>query len=152
MSKQNVNHVNQNQVNQNQVNQNQVNQNQVTQNKDENPVLYKTPDENTRDMIVLFQDYLHDQTRLASLIDQMATEYIVVEDIEQLQQGRYIRWIKDGVLVRGGHILAVGGEQGDNIVLCKMANNIMQKFNFEDCPCFQKLNMFEQWYFLNSEK
>jgi len=120
--------------------------------KEENKVLYKTPDENTRDMITLFQDYLEDTSKIPEHIDKMATEYIVVEDLDQLEQGRYIRWIKNGVLVRGGHIVGISNENGNDMVLCKTSNHIMQKFRFDECPCFQKLNMFEQWYFLNSDK
>lgn len=137
-------------VNEKTVNEIQIKTNQ--EEKAENQVLYKTPDENTRDMIALFQDYLEDMSKIPEHIDKMATEYIVVEDLDQLEQGRYIRWIKNGVLVRGGHIVGIMNENGNDMVLCKTANHIMQKFRFDECPCFQKLNMFEQWYFLNSEK
>ena len=110
----------------------------------------KTADENAVQMLHIFTDYMADSEHIQGLMDKMATEYVLVDDMEQLVEGRYVRWIRDGVMTRGGIILQVGSADQVDMVLCKTSHNVLVKFRFNECPCFAKLNMFEQWYMLNN--
>ena len=126
-------------------------------------VLNLTADENARQILILLTDYLEDQTKIGEYMDRLATEYVVAQNLEELQTGRYVRWIKDGVLFRGGIVVQAGkpaeavveatdGDSMDDIVMCKTTSNVLMQFHFNECPCFQKLNLFEQWYLLNGSQ
>ena len=111
-----------------------------------------TADENALQILNVLQDYIGLPDTIPALLDKMATEYVLVDDMEQLVEGRYVRWIREGVMTRGGIVLQVGSaEPGkEDMVLCKTPNHILVKFRFGDCPCFAKLNQFEQWYMLHN--
>jgi hypothetical protein len=109
-------------------------------------ILNKTADENATEMLHLLQDYLLDVSKVGDYLEKMATEYVVINDLEELQEGRYIRWIREGVMMRGGVILSKDAEK----VVCKTAFNQLVQFRFDECPCFMKMNVYEQWYLLNA--
>jgi len=112
----------------------------------------KTADENALQILNVLHDYIGLPHSIPALLDKMATEYVLVDTMEQLVEGRYVRWIREGVMMRGGIVLQVGSaEPGqEDMVLCKTPNHVLVKFRFGDCPCFAKLNQFEQWYMLNN--
>ena len=112
-------------------------------------VLETTADENAHAMLVLLRDYLEDQSEVPMYLDKMATEYMAVHNVQQLEVGRYVRWICDGKMTRGGFV--VGAPAADR-VMCKTAHNRIVQFQFDECPCFHKLNLFEQWYMLHNGK
>ena len=129
-------------------------------------VLEISADENAKQMLTLLQDYLINVNDIPVYLNKMATEYIVVDDIACLEEGRFVRWIFEGKMTRGGFVLKkkqqynAGLEDDvldetngiDDYVLCKTAHNRIVQFHFDECPCFQKLNMFEQWYMLHNTK
>lgn len=107
-----------------------------------------TADANAQQILQVLRDYIVDPDSIPSLLEKMATEYILVHELDQLVEGRYVRWIREGVMTRGGIVMQIGQ---DDLVLCKTANHQLMRFHFDQCPCFAKLNQFEQWYLLNQE-
>ena len=106
-----------------------------------------TADENAQQILQVLCDYIVDPASIPSLLEKMATEYVLVNDLEQLVEGRYVRWIREGVMTRGGIVMQIGQ---DDLVLCKTTHHQLVRFHFDHCPCFAKLNQFEQWYMLHN--
>jgi len=115
-----------------------------------NIVLNTTEAENRERIRLILQDHLivdddDDPDLIEKQVAKLASDYVVVENIGDLLTGRYVRWIRDGVLTRGGIVLGV--DDDEDKVLCKTTNHILCRFSFVDCPCFMKLNQMEKWFF-----
>jgi hypothetical protein len=112
-------------------------------------VLRITAEENRNRIQALLEDYLDEPDEATMLADRLATEYVAVDDLDDLQTGRYVRWIYEGALNRGAIVLKVEDDVDPPTILCKTGQNRFIRFRFDDCPCFMKLNQFEAWYLNN---
>jgi hypothetical protein len=113
-------------------------------------VLRITEQENQQKIQQWLHDYCEESNNeewLHRKVEELTKDYVAIDSMDDLQPGRYVRWIREGILVKGGVVLSVDEERQS--VFCKTLNHIFTTFLFEDCPCFMKLNQFEAWYLHN---
>jgi hypothetical protein len=73
---------------------------------------------------------------------QKLKEYRYIDEIYQLDKGRYIRWVNKttNVLSHGGNILDIKiMENGVNILVKTIPFGKLQQYRFDDCFTFQKI-------------
>jgi hypothetical protein len=64
--------------------------------------------------------------------------YTYIENLEDLQLGRYIRWLKTDNLKKlfnGGFLVSIG-----DVCTCKNAQGNLFTFVFDDCLVFQRMS------------
>lgn len=75
----------------------------------------------------------------------LENEYIYVDEIHQLDKGKFIRWIRDdGLLTNGGFVCDITTGIEDIIILCKNSLNRFVRYNFNKNITFQKLSISEK--------
>jgi hypothetical protein len=79
--------------------------------------------------------------------DKLA-EYMFVDEIHELQRGKYIRWIRKinpGVITNGGILVDIKFlDKGTYIVIKPPSMPRFIQYKFDDCFTFQKLGYEEQ--------
>ena len=68
----------------------------------------------------------------------------LVEEINELHKGKYVRWIKDNKLSSGGIVVNIKFLDTGINVLCKSPSNRFVQYKFDECITFQKLTETEQ--------
>lgn len=75
------------------------------------------------------------------------TEYRLVDEIHELQKGKYIRWIRiqpeTSSLTNGGIVMDIKFMQTGIHILCKTNQNRILQYKFDDCITFQKISAEE---------
>ena len=98
-----------------------------------------------QDMMQSFQDLGLTPEQIAQYCEKLV-EYRPVDQIQVLQKGRHIRWIRltggPYVLTNGGIIVDIRFLDTGTSILCKNGARFMQ-IPFDDCLLFQKLSYDE---------
>lgn len=91
----------------------------------------------------LFQKLHFSRTDIKTL-HQKLKEYRFVDEMRDINYGRYIRWINmkniDNIkLTNGGIICEIMATDSGNVITCKNGNNNLFRIKMEECLIFQKL-------------
>jgi hypothetical protein len=92
--------------------------------------------------IVEIIDELNTTKEEKQTLCQKLKEYRYIDEIYQLDKGRYIRWVNKttNVLSHGGNILDIKiMENGVNILVKTIPFGKLQQYRFDDCFTFQKI-------------
>ena len=71
------------------------------------------------------------------------TGYRYVENVCDIRQGIFVRWIRNNTLMNGGIVMNI--KFGENVqIVCKTVLGRFVSLRFDECLIFQKLTMEEQ--------
>ena len=72
-------------------------------------------------------------------------EYRHVDELQEFQIGRFIRWINlsTKIFTNGGFIVCINIEENGTIITCKNGVNVFFKLKVDECIIFQKITQQE---------
>lgn len=88
--------------------------------------------------------FLDTKTR-REFYEKLKDQYRYVDEIHELERGKYVRWIRpDGKLTNGSNIANITTGVDGAVILCKNAIGQYTKFVFNNNTTFQKLTDAEK--------
>lgn len=69
--------------------------------------------------------------------------YRLIDEVHEIHKGKNIKYIKNGKLNNGGLVLDVKFMKNGTHVLCKIYNNFIRQYKYDECIFFQQLTTEE---------
>tara|TARA_B100000524_G_C23652449_1_gene370580 strand:+ start:2687 stop:3139 length:453 start_codon:yes stop_codon:yes gene_type:complete len=69
--------------------------------------------------------------------------YRLIDEVHEIHKGKNIKYIKNGKLNNGGLVLDVKFMKNGTHVLCKIHNNFIRQYKYDECIFFQQLTTEE---------
>ena len=110
----------------------------------------KTLDSIIGEVVRVVKTHITDETNCETIIRKLAG-YRYVENIYELHQGKYIRWIRNGKLTNGGIVTNVKFNDNGCHIVCRNSQNKFFQIKMDDCVIFQQLTMSEQLILMAQE-
>ena len=102
---------------------------------------------------ILLLNYKKIEDRKYSILSEMKLltlrkklkEYRHVDELQEFQIGRFIRWINlsTKTFTNGGFIVRIDIEENGTIITCKNGVNVFFKLKVDECIIFQKITQQE---------
>jgi len=105
----------------------------------------KTWDTINKQIRYILKKSVSDENMRREYYEKLKNEYRYVDEIHELDKGKYVRWLKDDEFLTNGAFVCdiTTGIEGI-IILCKSAQNRFVKYNFNINLTFQKLTVSEK--------
>jgi len=114
--------------------------------EDSNPLMNKTTQDIANEMDAVLQE-LSIPSNIIQTIKKRLTGYRFIDQINELNKSRHIRWIKrktPTVLTNGAILMNIKFTDNETHLVCKNVQNQFFQIKFDECLIFQKMTVEEQ--------
>lgn len=93
----------------------------------------------------ILKTLIHDATTRREYYEKLKDQYRYIDEIHELDKGKYVRWLReDGLLTNGAIVCDITPGIEGIVVLCKNWQNSFMRYPFNKNATFQKLTVSEK--------